>query len=190
MTLSASRLWWLCFCITFALSLIGGSAVAQMRISAPEVQQAWTALQRGDCEVAWNTLWPLAKSGNQEARSFLYFATGRVNPPGVTKDHASYYRHVLALAAYAALAPPESYLPGSVSDGRFARHDVPSAIRALNLGANGERVSQCYASDTRLEKCLNFGISLGVIPTFEEYARETELAARNTGITASCLPRY
>jgi hypothetical protein len=190
MTLFASRFWRLCFCTALAFSLIGGSAVAQMRISIPEVQQAWTALQRGDCEAAWNTLWPLAKSGNQEARSFLYFATGRVNPPGVTKDHASWHRHVLALAAYAALAPPELYLPGSVSDGRFARQAVPSAIRGLNLGANGERVSQCYASDASLEKCLNLGISLGVIPTFEEYARETELAARNTGITASCVPRY
>jgi hypothetical protein len=190
MTPLASRLWQLCFCITFALSLFGGSAVAQMRISTPEVQQAWAALQRGDCEAAWNALWPLAKNGNQEARSFLYFATGGVNPPGVTKDHASWHRHVLALAAYAALAPPELYLPGSVSDGRFARQDVPAAIRGLNLGANGERVSQCYASDASLKKCLNLGISLGVIPTFEEYARETELAARNTGVKASCLPRY
>jgi hypothetical protein len=180
----------LCLFASLALSLFGESAVAQMRISTHEVQEAWTALQRGDCEAAWNALWPLAKSGNQEARSFLYFATAGVIPPGVTKDHASWYRHVLALAAYAALAPPEFYLPGSVSDGRFARQDVPAAIRGLKLGANGERVSQCYASDASLEKCLNLGISLGVIPTFEKYARETELIARNTGIPASCVPRY
>lgn len=186
----ARRFWMLCFCFTFVLSLSGGAAVAQMRISTPEVQEAWTALQRGDCEAAWDILWPLAKNGSQEARYFLYSATGRVKPPGVTKDHASHYRHVLALAAYAALAPPELYLPGSVSDGRFARQSVPAAIRGLNLGANGERVSQCYASNASLENCLNLGVSLGVIPTFEEYARETELAARNTGVAASCLPRH
>jgi hypothetical protein len=116
-----------------------------MRISTPEVQQAWAALQRGDCEAAWNTLWPLAKNGNQEARYFLYSATGKVNPPGV---------------------------------------------RSLNLGANGERVSQCYAGDASLEKCLNLGVSLGVIPTFEEYARQTELAAHETGVTAHCFPRH
>lgn len=111
-------------------------------------------------------------------------------PPGVTKDHASWHRHVLALAAYAALTPLEQYLPGSVSDGRFARHDVPASISALKLGANGERVSQCYASDASLEKCLNLGISLGVIPKFEDYARETELAAQETGVTAHCLSRH
>jgi hypothetical protein len=186
----SNRLRNLCLLTSLAISLICEGALAQTRISTPDVQQAWAALQQGDCEGAWNTLWRLAKNGNQEARYFLYSATGKVKPPGVTKDHASWHRHVLALAAYAAFAPPESYPSGSVSDGRFARQDVPAAIKALNFGANGERVSRCYASDASLQKCLNLGISLGVIPTFDEYARETEQLARSTGVVASCFPRH
>jgi hypothetical protein len=183
--------WQLCLFASLALSLFSEPAVAQMRISTPEVQQAWAALQRGDCRAAWNTLWPLAKNGNQEARYFLYSSLGgRMVPPGTTKDHTSWHRHVLVLSAYAALTPKEQYLPGSVSDGRFARQDVPASIAALKLGVNGERASQCYASDAPLEKCLDLGISLGVIPKFGDYARETELAAHETGVTAHCLSRH
>jgi hypothetical protein len=176
--------------VSLAGSLIATTAVAQARITIPEVQQAWDTLRRGDCQAAWNTLWPMAKSGNQEARYFLYASLGRIIPPGATKDQASWHRHVLTLAAYAALTPREQFLPGSISDGRFARIDVPASIRALEFGENGERVSRCYASDASLEKCLNLGLSLGVIPKFDDYARQTEVAARETGAAASCLPRY
>jgi hypothetical protein len=175
-----SRLWQLCFCIAFALSLIGGSAAAQMRTSTPEVQQAWDALARGDCASAWNTLWPLAKNGNQEARYFLYSATaGRMIPPGVTKDHATWYRHVLVLAAYAAITPQDQIPSIAGAGNRFARIDVPASIAALKLGPDGERVAQCYSSGSSFKSCLDLAVSIGVIPTFEEYARKTETAERD-----------
>jgi hypothetical protein len=188
---SSNLFWQLCLFASLVLSLIGGAAVAQMRISTPEVQQAWDALARGDCESAWNTLWPLAKNGNQEARYFLYSSiAGRMIPPGVTKDHTTWYRHVLVLAAYAAITPQDQIPSIAGAGNRFARIDVPASITALKLGPNGERVAQCYANGPSFKTCLDLALSLGVIPRFEEYASKTELAERETGIAAHCLPRH
>jgi hypothetical protein len=156
-----------------------------------QIDQAWAALKNDDCRSAWDILWPLAKSGNVEARYYLYSAVAsKIIPPGVTKDPPSWYRHVLALSAYAALRPRERYASDTESDGRFARVDVPASIKALNLGEGGEKVAKCYKGASSLQTCLDLGISLGIIPTFEDYARETELTARETGIPARCLPHH
>jgi hypothetical protein len=187
----ASCIWQLCFRISFALLLVAGPAVAEVKPGLAEIERARALVERGDCARAWNILWPLAKNGDQEARYFLYSAvTGRMIPPAVTKDHTTWYRHVLVLTAYAAITPQEQ-MPSTVGAGhRFARIDVPASINALKLGADGERVAQCYANGPSFKICLDLAISLGVIPSFEEYALKTEMAERETGIEAHCLSRY
>jgi hypothetical protein len=187
------RRWLLILVAPLTFLSIANSTVAQVGPNAGEIERAWAALAGRDCEAAWNILWPLAKNGDVEARYFLYSATLTVIPPGVinvNRERSSYFRHVLALSAYAALRPRENYASGMPSDGLFARNDVPASIRELNLGEPGERVSQCYKSDPSLEKCLKLGVSLGVIPKFDDYARETERIASESGATARCLPRH
>ena len=166
-----------------------GSSAADVKFGEAEIKRAGELLARGDCNTAWNIAWPLAKGGNQEARNFLYASiNGRMLPPGVTKDHISYYRHVLVLAAYAALSLP-GQVPRGMSPGRrFARIDVPAAINGLKLGSDGERVAECYRRDPSFKSCLDLGVSLGVIPTFSAYAKETERRQTETGVAADCLP--
>lgn len=180
----------LIFVTGLIISLTANSSFAQVGPNASEIERAWAAMQNRDCETAWNILWPLAKSGDVEARYFLYGSSAGIIHPGVTKDPSSYDRHTLALSPYAALRPKANYAPGVPSDGRFARQDVPASIRGLKLGEAGERVSQCYTSDPSLEKCLKLGVSLGVIPKFEDYAREVDKMVSENGITARCLPRH
>jgi len=144
--------------ISASVALAADDAFTQTRRTLIEIDQAWAALRIDDCESAWNILWPLAKSGNVEARYHLYGAVvGKIVPPGVTKDPSSSYRHTLALSAYAALRPREDYDSGTPSDGRFTRIDVPATIRALKVGEDGERVVRCYTSSSTLQSCLDFG---------------------------------
>lgn len=179
----------LIFVAGLTFSLIADSSFAQVGPNASGLERAQAALQNRDCETAWNILWPLAKSGDVEARYFLYSSSPGIIHPGLIKDPSSYYRQALVLSPYAALRPKENYPPGVPSDGRYARQDVPDSIRKLNLGEAGERVSQCYKSDPSLEKCLKLGVSLGVIPKFEDYAREIDkiVSESESGITARCL---
>jgi hypothetical protein len=91
---------------------------------------------------------------------------------------------MLTLAAYGAL--------GQVAPGRgdpshaWLRRDIPIFIRDLALGVNGDRVAQCYTSGSSFRDCLNLATTLGVVPKFEDYAAEVEMAARETGEGASC----
>lgn len=154
-----------------------------------ELKRARGLLATGECGAAWDIAWPLAKDGNQEARYFLYQSiNGRMLPPGVTRERDSYYRHVLALAAYAASAPLEKAPAGAVSNRHFARIDIPASISGLKLGPDGERVAQCYRTAPSFKACLDLGVSLGVIPTFANYAAETESRSKETGVGARCLP--
>lgn len=168
-----------------------GSPALDDKAGASAIEQAAAKLARGECNTAWNIAWPLAKDGSQNARNFLYAAlNARLLPPGVTGDPATIFRHTLALAAYAALMSPEEIRSGAVSDRRFARIDVPGAIKHLNFGSNGERVADCYRTGPSFRTCLDLGISLRVIPTFEEYADETERRQEETGRPAACFPSH
>jgi len=168
-----------------------GSSASDNKVYVNEIERAQALLAKGDCNAAWNVVWPLAKNGNQQARYFLYQSiNGRTIPPGVTKDHASFYRHILVLAAYAALTPREQIPTSGNRDHRFARIDVPASIVALRLGPEGERIAECYRNGPSFKKCLDLGISLGVIPKFAEYARETERQSSETGVAAYCVPSH
>ncbi len=174
--------------IGMGFSLFAGFTPAAARFGTVELEQAEALLDSWDCKTAWNIAWELAKTGNQEARYFLYLSlTRRMIPPAVTSEHTWHYRHGLVLSAYAALTPPEQLQPGNSPDHRAARHDIVFFISRLGLGPNGERVAQCYAGGLSPKTCLDLAVSLGVIPKFEDYARLTEEAARETGTVARCL---
>jgi hypothetical protein len=172
------------------LCLVTIPALAQ-RYSSAEFDQAWAALQRRDCKAAWDIIWPLAKRGDPWARHFLYnsLAAGGMVFPGITKDHSWYYRSYLMVAVYAAVTP-EDQLAFPVPDRRFFRVDIINVIKSAERNSNGERVAQCYAAGSSFQNCLDLGTSLGVFPTFDDFAQETDEAERRTGVAAHCAPRY
>lgn len=165
-------------------------AKAQTGWDLPELAQATAAYKRDDCRGAWDIIWPLAKAGNNEARHFLFMAvaTGMMAPGDPGLSMATTARHNLTLAAYAALAPSPKPSKGDRNH-KWARDVVPNAILHLNLGSKGERVAQCYKSGPTFRDCLDLAVSLGVVQKFEDYARDVETAAQETGLGARCLPR-
>jgi hypothetical protein len=154
----------------------------------PELQAARAATAQWDCKAAWEILWPLAKTGNSEARYLLLVARiQNTVPPGADPDKTSDLndRHNIALAVHAALAQVPSHI-GDPNHG-WLRREILVYIRKLSLGANGDRVAACYASDGSLRDCLKLALSLGIAPTFEQYVEQVEAAQRRTGIPASCI---
>lgn len=157
------------------------------RVDLPEFKRASVALGAWDCRTAWNTMWPLAKAGNADARHFLATSmNGQMDPPGVdwSSPQSMRSQHVLTLSAYAAMASlrPDQGDP----DHKWIRRAIPSSLRQLALGAKGEQVAECYRSGS-FRRCLDLAVSLGVVPTFEDYAEEVERAERETGRSASCV---
>jgi hypothetical protein len=172
--------------ISISISL---PAKAQSVWNLPEFNQATEAFRNEDCRAAWDIVWPLAKQGNHEARYFLAMAmVGRLAPPGLPRElpEAAWDRHSLTLFAYAALATQSPTPWHGDPSHRWARKEVPLLIKKLALGLNGSRVAQCYASDASFQDCLDLAVSLGVVQRFEDYARDVERAARETGIQAWC----
>lgn len=152
-------------------------------------EEAIAAIKRRDCKGAWDLVWPLAKAGDQSARHFLYaWLVGKMLLPGVTRDHAMYFRHYLTLGAYAAITPDKQLTFRGDPERRAVRGDILSSLHRMKLGRDGDRVTQCYATTVSFKKCLDLAVSLGVISRFEDYARDTEQAERETGAAAQCLP--
>src|SRR5262245_39140131 len=154
----------------------------------PEFKAAAAAEYRWDCKTAWETIWPLAKEGNPEARLFLAVSTThKVNPPGVSfgsSPTAVWNRHMLTLYAHGALGRTQ---PGRGDpDHKWIRRAIPIYLKELALGAKGDQVAQCYQSGGAFRDCLDLAVSLGVVQRFEGYAEEVEKAERETGRAASC----
>ena len=125
---------WLVICLaSLVLASISGTSASERSHHSPEIERAQILLDRSDCAGAWNTSWPLAKDGNQEARLFLFTSLPRMFPPPVTQEGDRWhYQHLLVLAAYAALTPPDQ-LPPVMRSGRAFRHEVFAAIANLRL---------------------------------------------------------
>lgn len=168
--------------------IVASDVRAQTGWETPEFADATAAFDRGDCRGAWEAVWPLAKSGNPDARLYvLYLVMFSTNPPGldvISSPRALWERHLLTLSAYAALSR-RSGGKGEPSH-KWIRDDVPRLIGGLGLGTNGDKVAKCYQSGGTFRDCLDLAVSLGVIPRFEDYAEEVERAERDTGVAASC----
>lgn len=173
--------------VALLLAILSGDAMAQPIHNALELSQAKKAYSHGDCARAWDIAWPLAKMGDHEARYFLYGTiVDRMIPPGDTGfPKSTFIRHNLTLAAYAALATNRTQGGGSPTH-QWVRTEIPKSIDALDLGARGDRVAQCYRSASSFHGCLSLALSLGIIQEFRDYAREVEAAARETGLSARC----
>jgi hypothetical protein len=172
--------------------LAGGLAAApdaraQTGWDLPEFKEATVASNRWDCGGAWDIVWPLARSGNADARLYLLLLiVSNTEPPGfglMSSPRALWEHRMLTLSAYAALSRVSR--DGSEPSHKWIRDDIPRHLKALALGAKGDQVAQCYQSGAGFRDCLDLAGSLGVIPTFEDFAEQVEKARRESG-TASC----
>lgn len=187
--------------VVIALPHFGGSwakaqsgwdkALRQPRWNLPELKQALDVYRRGDCQTAWEIVWPLAKAGNQEVRYFLWMSMiDRMIPPGYASfSEPAYNRHALTLAIYATLVPPSPYPPPGDPNHKWARKDIPILIKLMALGPNGDQVAQCYETNPSFRTCMTLAVSLSVVQRFEEYADDVDIETRETGRPASCKPR-
>lgn len=167
---------------------VGGHGNAQSIWDSPEFKEAGAAFAGWDCKAGWAIMWPLAKAGHPGARQFLWTAMVlNLTPPGLDRDTRTRQimaRHNLTLLAYGAIG---SGPPGSTAAlFSLIRKEIPIHIRELGLGAAGDGVSACYASGADFRSCLDLAFSLGVVPTFEQYAEWVESTEQQTGKGASC----
>jgi len=182
------------FRISIVVAILTGILAAASDVRAqtgwdlPEFKEATAAFNRGDCRAAWDFVWPLAKSGNADARLYLLLlVTFNTNPPGLdlmSSAQGEWNRHLLTLSVYATLSRV-SRGKGD-PDHKWLRDEIPRRLKELGLGVKGDQVAQCYQSGGALSDCLDLAVSLGVIPTFDGHAEEVERAARATGMAASC----
>ncbi len=174
------------FIISFLFLGLGGCRVLdQMNYEAmaqsgklSEFELASYAMSKGLCRTAWEQMWPLAKRGDHEAQLLLWGASLQyLAYPGDFERHV-WNRHKLTLAAYGALAAPESNL---------LRKEIPIYIRELDLGPKGKQVSKCYERGSSFKECLTLAVSLGVVQKFEDYARDVDVVAQQPGMSAGCV---
>jgi hypothetical protein len=183
-----------CFCFAVVLGVLVNALIVDrsaqaygffdFRRFAPAIE----ALHRGDCKTAWDLVWPLAKSGDHHAQLFLSEATLRMAPPGAdTESGPIALRHPLIFGMNAALA---NRLFGSTHSSLrdWPSLLIPIIIEPMSLGASGERVVECYKSSSTYVGCLRLAESLGVVPSFAEYARDIDDTAAKTAASATCRP--
>jgi hypothetical protein len=165
------------------------SACAQSKWDLPALQQAVEAANSRNCRLQWYILWPLAKQGNAEARYLLWAGmTDSLRPPGPTSQ-AIRKRQLLTFSIYATMAARGPSPPMGDPNHKWARTDIPIVINELSLGAKGTRVAACYKARSAYSTCLKLALTLGIVPTFEDFAEELDARAQQEQEAASCLPR-
>lgn len=188
------------FCLAVVLALVANAPMfglpAQAQ-AAPEphsffdfrkYRPAIEAIFRGDCQTAWDLMWPLARGEDHEAQHFLMEAVMKMAPPGSDlESRTDFLRHILVFGMNAALSDK---LPGTTHP---SLRDWPSQLfpfflDLLALGEKGEQVAQCYKSQSTYQGCLNLAVTLGVVPSFSEYVKEIDDGAAKAGAAAQCRP--
>src|SRR4029077_9212861 len=181
----------LCISICSALGESCRNAQAQAKWDFPEFVQATDAYRRGDCQTAWELMWPLAKAGQHEAKYFLWstIIDRFLRPGGAATSPARLAWHMLTLAVHTAAGPHGQKPFQGDPNYRWAKREIPLLLAQVSGSASEKsRVAQCYAQNSQFASCLALAIRLGVIQRFDEYAASVEAEQRETGISASCRP--
>jgi hypothetical protein len=145
-------------------------------------------LLKENCGQAWNIVWPLAKSGNEEAQYFIFswlFNTPKLRLPGDVFDsrESPQYR---TLSVYAAAATTEFNEMMLAANSNW-RRNFAKYIVATVPGAGGQSVAQCYENNKSGKECQQLAVSLGVVPSFKEFATNLDQTFRETGTRARCM---
>jgi hypothetical protein len=167
-------------------------------IERSEFSIAREHFRRGEYHRGWETLWPLAKAGDHKVTLFFVvdWIVGGLRVPIVDKD-AEVPRDLLTLSAHGLLALREFYAAAPEPTRfdieqnfpafeTFVRNEFAREITRSQPGPNGDRVAQCYRSTATYRECLDLAIALGVVQSFDDYARAVDEAVLRGGARATC----
>lgn len=165
----------LIFAAAFVLTTGPASADATLDEAKARSLAAFEAV---DCGTVWNVLWPLAKTGNAEARALLFGAVwqGGLVPPGRSGDRMAALRDTAILAAYGSAAGD----PASRDYFKAILSDLPEAF-------SGDTRAICAKTEAEPTACLDAGIASGLLPSFEDFAAEIDALAASGEAEARCL---
>jgi hypothetical protein len=152
------------------------------------VELARSYVDEGDCSAAWNVVWPWAKDGKPEARTWL--ATVAVFrgllPPSPGDDNISRSRHLLILLVHA--VPFSADWPKHLDEQvmmQFVRQLL--AVESY-YSIGGRDVIECLDETIELRECVDRAVEVGFVPDFGEYARELDAMSQwEFSHPASCL---
>lgn len=141
--------------------------------------QGTSAVESGDCALAWNLIWPWARKGQVEARAILAggVVVAELTPPGSGKDAISRFRHAVILAVHGAAEGDRTAT--ELLDG-FLRIDI-----VLDMG--GRPLKRCFEAGILPATCVGEAVKSGFVPDFRDYAREVDAVSKSAGAAqASC----
>jgi hypothetical protein len=189
------------FASVIAICALAGCHVPRaLFISAAEVsgdgwsepfRKALAAIKNQDCEAAWNTIWPLTKSGDVDAIKFLAETLrGGLTPPGEYRPSRELWdRYWLTIFVYATLSDKEFRLSSDISDERIQAL-TPRVIRHIRSDSEGERVAECFESTLAPKECVQLAIKLNVVSQFSVFWTEAETAVSESNQKAICLSSF
>lgn len=181
----------------FAAFVLSGFLFATASCFAASEDPAWLAekerfknviTNENRCYETWNVLWPWAKKGNLEARAMLFVAItpfmhiGAVAVPGNNGDSITTMRDSLIMAVHS-----EGYKGGD-SERAFmnALNEFRQSIYkgfALNSYSSGREFLECVQK--KKQGCSTIAVTEGLVPSFEDYAREKD-ALMQQGMKGLC----
>ena len=134
------------------------------------------------CEARWAITWPLAKSGNLEARYGLYVSIGagweRIS--SLPEDMFSRFRTGMTLYYHSLGAPSLRWM--ELYSQLWRMYGVP--IPVTNIFDQDAQVHKCLLAGATQE-CAKIAVKRTLIPSFETFAAEIDQSLKN-GATISC----
>lgn len=138
-----------------------------------------------NCEQYWGVLWPLAKSGNVEARAWIFFLMTSppgmpvLMAPGATNDYTTRLSDAVKMSVYA-----QDY-KGKWSDQIKNSNTALALYKRMGFyeQPNAESFLKCVEEDG---VCSDLAISNKLVPSFKEYAERIDIIIKS-GIQSKCV---
>lgn len=180
-----------------ALTSYSHPSMAQEKSDVLKAKGSWQTdkikaqqfIQDNECNEEWSVLWPHARSGNVEAKAIIFsrlLSTGHgsgINTPlnvhgdriSSIKDSVIFFIHSLEIK-YVQLPENTKYIQESTAAIRADEN-----MHSFMLALNGKRTLKCLEHEqnqSELSKCIHIAVEDKVVPSFEAYARDIDLAAQ------------
>lgn len=156
-------------------------AHAESKQDLPWINQFLAAQEKQNCQAMWDTLWPKAKKGDIEARFALFMATWSppkmtvIRRPGFSHDRLAYMRDLGVFTVFSTGIKNED--KSSITDSYYEMFDrVYDQLNFKKIG--GEDFLKCVKKK-RSAECTKIAVDNKLVPSFEDYAKEVDLAVKN-----------
>lgn len=168
-------------CLTLAMLAISLSALSTPASAEGEQDPAWLAVKSkilkkdmtGECEAAFNLIWPYAKKGNKDALATLMrFAYGiGLNMPGRSIDTVSRWRDYYILSVYAYHENLD----------HASKELLGSFIKELKYS---DKFFDCHINNGL--QCESIFFKNELLPSLSQYTNEIDIFI-NAGNRATCM---